>query len=77
MPLTRTNGFGVFNVIGTSRDPKPAARKIALFTRYGLNASIPFLVIRLSLVIKDFSNRLEIVLLTVPKERLVSLEINL
>lgn len=32
LPFTNTNGFGVLRVIGTSLDPKPAAKKIALLT---------------------------------------------
>ena len=45
LPLTRTRGFGVFSVIGTSREPNPAAIKTARFTRYGSSASRPAAVI--------------------------------
>ena len=32
-PLTRTKGWGVFRVMGTKREPNPAAIKIARLTR--------------------------------------------
>ena len=33
LPWTRIRALGVFRVMGTSREPKPAAMKMARFTR--------------------------------------------
>ncbi len=41
VPLTRTSGFGVLSVMGTSLLPNPAAINTALLTRYGSSADRP------------------------------------
>ena len=46
LPCTRTRGLGVLSVIGTMREPKPAAMNTTRFTRYGSSAASPASVIR-------------------------------
>ncbi len=41
LPWTRTSGFGVLSVMGTMREPKPAAMNTARRTRYGSSAATP------------------------------------
>ena len=74
-PLTKTKGFGVLRVIGTKREPKPAARNIALLTLYGSNTFNPLSVIKLFESIIFLHIKFTIILLTVPKDKLVNSEI--